>query len=170
MKLKRGVFLSLVCLLIFGGCGGELRAVRREWRGLCEAGGTLEGYPHWDPQGPPEGSAFLRAEWEAFFQRPRAVTIPFLMEQLASTTRTAVDTGAWGKATEGALAVYAAEHILGRNWFECDESLPNLTRYAERARRSTANITAFMLPDVAARQEAEQYFYRVLRKLEQQAE
>ncbi len=80
------------------------------------------------------------------------------MSRLTSTNQTSVHVCPWHNASEGQLAVYASQHILHTNWFQCSATATNLTVWVKKRKEEVSPLVPFILADDAAREELEQFF------------
>ena len=129
---------------------------------LCKSSGELKGCHHWSEDGIPDDCVLASGSWQDFLGRPPKQTIPFLISRLSLTNNIAVEVTPWGKATDGAMAVYAMEHILHTNWFQCDSRFTRLAKYAVIIQDEPRFVEPFMLGDMAARKELSDFFLQAL--------
>ena len=72
---------------------------------------------------------FSEKEWKKFAERNKTELTEFLISKLSDTTKSNVHTCPFFGATNGEMAVYALQHIHGRNWYDFNEF--NKSKYKE---------------------------------------
>ena len=131
--------------------------IEKKWASLYKREGCLTGGQHWGP-GITEGSIFREKEWQRFFKISPETAIPFLMTRVNSTEKTKIHVCPFHMATEGELAVYASQHILKKNWYDCGGGFKNLHNWSEKRKKSASPVTQSMLLDIQAKNELKRYF------------
>ena len=156
--------LVLVTILISLGVTGcensskiENFEIEKNWMSLYQKEGCLTGGQHWGPS-TTEGSIFREKEWQHFFKISPETAIPFLMTRINSTEKTKIHVCPFHMATEGELAVYASEHILNKNWYDCESGFKNLRNWSEKRKKAASPVTQPMLLDIQAKNELKRCF------------
>ena len=94
-----------------------------------------------------EGSIFAKEDWQAFFASARKQEERFLyiIQQFSSRRPTRIHICNFRYATEGEVAVFAAQQIVRKNWYEYDGPEE---RIKEIARTDTAAGKALLVKEV----------------------
>lgn len=101
------------------------------WETLCEKPGCTG------------GKIFSRPEWRQFFARAKKdpALFEFLLSRFPSAKETKIHICNWGNASEGVLAVFAAERITGRSGLDYDGPDPGLRTAVREARNAVPKHT-----------------------------
>ena len=126
--MKRFSLLLFSVFLLTALSGGEEipkgRAPAAAWETLCEKPGCTG------------AKVFARPEWQRFFAEAKMgpALFEFLLSRFSSTKETKIHICNWGNASEGVLAVFAAERITGRSGLDYDGPDPGLKTAVREAR------------------------------------
>ena len=157
----RTILISFLIFLHLVGCENQVafnqNEIESKWMSLYQKEGCLTGGQHWGP-GTTEGSIFREKEWQRFFKISPETTIPFLMTRINSTEKTKIHVCPFHMATEGELAVYASEHILKKNWYNCESNFKKLRNWSEKRNKAASPVIQSMLLDLQAKNELKRYF------------
>ena len=151
------IFISLSVIGCENSSKIENFEIEKKWASLYQKEGCLTGGQHWGP-GTTEGSIFREEEWQRFFKILPETAIPFLMTRIDSTEKTKIHVCPFHMATEGELAVYASEHILKKNWYDCESGFKNLRNWSEKRKKASIPVTQSMLLDIQAKNELKRCF------------
>ena len=126
--MKKLSLLPLTVFLLAALSGGEEmpegRTPSAAWQALCEKPGCTG------------AKVFNRPEWRQFFAAAKKdpALFEFLLSRFSSTKETKIHICNWENASEGVLAVFAAERITGRSGLDYDGPDPGLKTAVREAR------------------------------------
>ena len=158
MRLKR--FLKVLPVAVF--FAGVLRAEESPpWDRLAAQKGCLISAA--DVSFTVEGSLFARKDWQLFFASAGKDEGIFraLLGRFSSPRPTEVHICNFRNATEGELAVFAAQQIVKRNWYAYDGDNDKIRRAARTNAASKALLLKDLLSDKAACAQLRGYFMKL---------
>ena len=128
--MKRFSLLPLTVFLLAALAGGgempKKGVPSAAWQALCEKPGCTG------------AKVFARPEWRRFFAAAKKdpALFEFLLSRFSSAEETKIHICNWENASEGVLAVFAAERITGRSGLDYDGPDPGLKAAVRGARNA----------------------------------
>ena len=130
----------------------------RQWKSLTEQSGCLVSAA--DVGFSLEGSIFSRADWQQFFESARRdrKIFHFVVSRFSSERPTRIHICNFKNAAEGEVAVFAAQQIIGENWYSYNGNDEKLRRIAKKNVAARSQLLKDVLPDEKLCSVLQKYF------------
>ena len=157
MKLCRTMMQILAISMTFA-ANLLLAEEHRQWKNLTEQSGCLVSAA--DADFSLEGSIFSKADWQQFFESARRDRKIFhlVVSRFSSERPTRIHICNFKNAAEGEVAVFAAQQIIGENWYSYNGNDDRLRQIAKKKVAAKSQLLKEVLPDEKLCSVLQKYF------------
>ena len=109
-----------------------------------------------------EGSVFAKADWQAFFKAAKKdeQSFRFVLSQFSSRKPTEIHICNFRNATEGEVAVFAVQRIVGANWYDYDGHDKELKKIIGTETAAKVQLLKQVLENDGLCASLQRYFFR----------